>query len=117
MVEAEFQVDTAQREHEQHGRGDEKSCPPARRRREAPLRQVTEQHHQGHPQAERGRVMATINFFSFMAILFASGVLWFLSNVFQQNPAQVFFLLGVASLAVVSAVYLNKYGLTYFKRT
>jgi len=69
------------------------------------------------PQAERGRVMATINFFSFMAILFASGVLWFLSNVFQQNPAQVFFLLGVASLAVVSAVYLNKYGLTYFKRT
>jgi MFS family permease len=67
------------------------------------------------PEAERGRVMATINFLSFAAILFASGVLWFLSNVLQQNPAQVFYILGVASLAVVSTVYLHKYGLTYFK--
>ena len=69
------------------------------------------------PEAERGRVMATINFFSFVAILFASGVLWILSNVLHQNPAQVFFILGVVSLAAVSVLYLNKYGLTYFKRT
>lgn len=68
------------------------------------------------PEAERGRVMATINFFSFVAILFASGMLWLLSNVLHQNPAQVFFILGVVSLAAVSVLYLNKYGLTYFKR-
>jgi len=69
------------------------------------------------PEAERGRVMATINFFSFAAILLASGVLWFLSNVLQQNPAQVFFILGVISLGAVSAVYLNKYGIPFLKRS
>ena len=68
------------------------------------------------PEAERGRIMATINFFSFVAILFASGVLWFLSNVLHQNPAQVFFVLGAVSLAVISVVYLNKYGLPVFRK-
>jgi MFS family permease len=68
------------------------------------------------PEAERGRIMATINFFSFIAILFASGVLWFLSNVLHQNPAQVFFALGTTSLAVVIVVYVNKYGVPSFKK-
>ena len=49
------------------------------------------------PEAERGRVMATINFMSFVAILLASGVLWFLSDPLQQNPAEVFFTLGLVS--------------------
>jgi hypothetical protein len=61
--------------------------------------------------------MATINFFSFVAILFASGVLWFLSNVMHQNPAQVFYDLGVVSLAGVLLAYFSKYGLpSYLKR-
>jgi hypothetical protein len=68
------------------------------------------------PVAERGRIMATINFFSFVAILFASGVLRFLSNVLHQNPAQVFFVLGVISLAVVTGIYLNKYGIPSFRK-
>jgi len=69
------------------------------------------------PVAERGRIMATINFFSFVAILFASGVLWFLSNVMHQNPAQVFYDLGVVSLAGVLLAYFSKYGLpSYLKR-
>jgi acyl-[acyl-carrier-protein]-phospholipid O-acyltransferase/long-chain-fatty-acid--[acyl-carrier-protein] ligase len=60
------------------------------------------------PAAERGRVMATINFFSFMAILLASGVLWFLSNILLQNPAEVFFTLGVVSLGSTSFVFLSR---------
>ena len=66
------------------------------------------------PEAERGRIMATINFFSFVAILFASGFLWFLSNVLHQNPAQVFYDLGVLSLVGVLLVYFSKYGLPSF---
>ncbi len=60
------------------------------------------------PAAERGRIMATINFFSFMAILLASGVLWFLSNPLHQNPAEVFFTLGVLSLLSTSLVFLSR---------
>lgn len=50
------------------------------------------------PQAERGRVMATVNFLSFVAILGASALLWLLSNPLQHNPAQVFFTLGWVSM-------------------
>ncbi len=57
------------------------------------------------PVAERGRIMATINFLSFVAILLASGVLWLLSNPLQQNPAQVFFTLGMISLVSISLVF------------
>ena len=58
------------------------------------------------PVAERGRIMATINFFSFMAILLSSGVLWLLSNPLHHNPAQVFFTIGLLSLLSTSLVFL-----------
>lgn len=51
------------------------------------------------PERERGRVMATVNFLSFVAIGVASGVLWLLSNPFGLDPAQVFFAMGLLSLA------------------
>ena len=51
------------------------------------------------PPGERGRILATINFFSFIAILAASGVLWMMHAVLELDPAQVFFYLGVVSLA------------------
>ena len=50
------------------------------------------------PSGERGRILATVNFFSFVAILGASGVLWILNTFFDLNPAQVFGVLGSASL-------------------
>jgi acyl-[acyl-carrier-protein]-phospholipid O-acyltransferase / long-chain-fatty-acid--[acyl-carrier-protein] ligase len=53
------------------------------------------------PPAERGRIMATVNFLSFVAILAASAVLWLLGNVLHLNPAQVFFTLGTLSLTGV----------------
>ncbi len=52
------------------------------------------------PKGERGRVLATMNFFSFVAILSASGVLWIMHAVIELNSAQVFFALGLFSLAV-----------------
>ncbi len=58
------------------------------------------------PTAERGRVMATINFFSFVAILFAIGFLWFLSNPLHHDPADVFFTLGILSLLGTGVVFL-----------
>ena len=67
------------------------------------------------PEAERGRIMATINFFSFVAILLASGVLWFLSNVLGQNPAHVFFTLG--SLSLVAVVLISYEQLKKFFQT
>jgi len=57
------------------------------------------------PAGERGRVMAMINFLSFVAILLASGVLWLLSTTFQQNPAEVFFTLGALSLIATVIVF------------
>jgi acyl-[acyl-carrier-protein]-phospholipid O-acyltransferase / long-chain-fatty-acid--[acyl-carrier-protein] ligase len=56
------------------------------------------------PAAERGRIMATVNFLSFVAILIASGILWFLANQLHQNPAQVFFSLGLISLVGTAIV-------------
>lgn len=58
------------------------------------------------PAAERGRVMAMINFLSFVAILLASGVLWLFSNPLHHNPAQVFFSLGILSLVGTLLVWL-----------
>jgi len=58
------------------------------------------------PAAERGRIMATINFLSFVAILLASGALWLLSNPLHHDPAQVFFTLGIISLFGTSLVFL-----------
>ena len=57
------------------------------------------------PKAERGRVLATVNFFSFVAILGASVVLWVLGTRLHLNPAQVLFTLGVLSLVGTITVY------------
>jgi len=51
------------------------------------------------PPSDRGRVMATINFFSFIAILVASAALWVMHGPLHLNAAQVFCVLGVLSLA------------------
>lgn len=58
------------------------------------------------PFAERGRVMAMINFLSFVAILLASGALWLFSNPLHHDPAQVFFSVGIISLAGTLLVWL-----------
>lgn len=53
------------------------------------------------PAGERGRVMATTNFLSFVAILLASGVLYVMGTMLHLDPAQVFLSLGLISLAGV----------------
>jgi acyl-[acyl-carrier-protein]-phospholipid O-acyltransferase / long-chain-fatty-acid--[acyl-carrier-protein] ligase len=57
------------------------------------------------PAAERGRILATQNFLSFVAILIASGVFLILQSVFTLDPAQIFLALGLASLLGTTAVY------------
>lgn len=57
------------------------------------------------PPGERGRVLATQNFLSFLAILAASGVLLILGSALRLNPAQVFFTLGILSLIGIFTVY------------
>lgn len=51
------------------------------------------------PATDRGRVMATTNFLSFVAIATAAGVLWVFGTVFHFNSAQVFLALGVVAAA------------------
>jgi acyl-[acyl-carrier-protein]-phospholipid O-acyltransferase / long-chain-fatty-acid--[acyl-carrier-protein] ligase len=58
------------------------------------------------PPGQRGRVMATINFFSFIAILSATGVLWGMHAIFDLNPAKVFFILGSLSLIATVAFWI-----------
>jgi acyl-[acyl-carrier-protein]-phospholipid O-acyltransferase / long-chain-fatty-acid--[acyl-carrier-protein] ligase len=57
------------------------------------------------PPGERGRVLATQNFISFTAILFASAALWLLGSVFKLNPAEVLLTLGILSLLGTAAIY------------
>lgn len=57
------------------------------------------------PKEDRGRIQATVNLLSFVAILGATLVMGILGSVFKLNPAQVFFALGVASLIGTSIVY------------
>ena len=58
------------------------------------------------PAPERGRVLATVNFFSFVAILAASGVLWVLGPVAHFSPAKIFFVIGLVSLSALGAVFI-----------
>jgi len=58
------------------------------------------------PARDRGRVLATQNFLSFLAILCASGALLLLgSSWLNLNPAQMFLVLGVLSLIGTIVVY------------
>ncbi len=56
------------------------------------------------PDAERGKVLATSNFLSFVAIGIAGVVIWLLGTGLGLNPAQVFFALGVISLLGTLAI-------------
>ena len=47
------------------------------------------------PAAERGKIVATSNFLSFVAIGIAGVVLWVLGTGLGLNPAQVFLTLGL----------------------
>lgn len=59
------------------------------------------------PAAERGRILATTNFLSFVAIALAAGVLWILGTVVQFNSAQVFVCLGLG--AAMETVFIYRY--------
>lgn len=52
---------------------------------------------------ERGRIIATNNFFSFAAILVASFAIYFFGEVLKGNPAQTFLFIGGAT--ILGAVY------------
>jgi acyl-[acyl-carrier-protein]-phospholipid O-acyltransferase/long-chain-fatty-acid--[acyl-carrier-protein] ligase len=56
------------------------------------------------PRQERGRILATGNFFSFVAILLASVFLWVMSRVFKADPSQIFLVLGLLSLLATVAI-------------
>jgi acyl-[acyl-carrier-protein]-phospholipid O-acyltransferase/long-chain-fatty-acid--[acyl-carrier-protein] ligase len=56
------------------------------------------------PPGERGRVLATINFISFVAILMGSASLWVIHTYTDLNPAQVFLALGTATLIVLTVL-------------
>ncbi len=53
------------------------------------------------PPEQRARVLATQNFVSFAAILWASGALWILGSLLHFNPAQVLCAVGVFTLSVI----------------
>jgi acyl-[acyl-carrier-protein]-phospholipid O-acyltransferase / long-chain-fatty-acid--[acyl-carrier-protein] ligase len=52
------------------------------------------------PAGERARVLATQNFISFTAILWASAVLWILGRLLHFNPAQIMGTMGVLILII-----------------
>lgn len=56
------------------------------------------------PKTERGRILATGNLLSFIAILLSSGFLWVMSGAFKADPAQVFLVLGVLSFAATVGI-------------
>jgi hypothetical protein len=68
------------------------------------------------PDKERGRVLSTLNFYSFVAILLASVFLWAAARVLKTNPAQIFLILGVLSslTAVVIAFFIPQAPLRLF---
>lgn len=49
------------------------------------------------PASDRGRVLATANFLSFVAIAVGSGMLLFIHTFMRLNPAQIFIALGLIS--------------------
>jgi acyl-[acyl-carrier-protein]-phospholipid O-acyltransferase/long-chain-fatty-acid--[acyl-carrier-protein] ligase len=53
------------------------------------------------PAGERARILATQNFISFAAILWASAALWMMGSLLRFNPAEVLFAVGILSLAVL----------------
>jgi acyl-[acyl-carrier-protein]-phospholipid O-acyltransferase/long-chain-fatty-acid--[acyl-carrier-protein] ligase len=56
------------------------------------------------PKEQRGRILATGNLLSFIAILLSSLFLWLMSGVFKTDPAQIFLVLGILSLGATVAI-------------
>ncbi len=56
------------------------------------------------PKSDRGRILATGNLISFIAILLSSGFLWIMSAAFKADPAQIFLVLGLLSIAATAAI-------------
>jgi MFS family permease len=50
------------------------------------------------PATERGKILATQNFLSFVAIFIAAAVIWMLQTFLNLNPAQILLALGIFSL-------------------
>lgn len=55
------------------------------------------------PSDERGKIIATNNFFSFAAILAASGCIYLFGEVLKINPAQTFLVIGI--ITILGTVY------------
>lgn len=55
------------------------------------------------PKDQRGRIMATNNFYSFSAMLIASLAIYLFGDVLKINPAQTFFFMGLGT--IIGAVY------------
>ncbi len=56
------------------------------------------------PKSDRGRILATSNFLSFIAIALAGGFLWLMGAVCKADPAQIFLVLGSISLLATAAI-------------
>jgi acyl-[acyl-carrier-protein]-phospholipid O-acyltransferase / long-chain-fatty-acid--[acyl-carrier-protein] ligase len=79
---------------------------------EVPLNSFVQWH---SPKGERGRILATVNFFSFMAILGASGALYVMGTLLRLDPAQIFGAVGFVSLAGMAViVFRTKESRRYF---
>jgi len=60
---------------------------------------------QKSPVNKRGLVLSTLNFLSFSALLISSAVLYFLSTILKLNPAAIFIVMGILTLAVSIPVF------------
>jgi acyl-[acyl-carrier-protein]-phospholipid O-acyltransferase/long-chain-fatty-acid--[acyl-carrier-protein] ligase len=57
------------------------------------------------PKDQRGRIIATNNFYSFSAILLASAAIYVFGEVLGFNPAKTFFIIGLATIIGAVCVY------------
>ena len=60
---------------------------------------------QRSPENKRGMILSTLNFLSFSALLLSSAFLYFLSTTLKMNPATVFVVMGILTLAVSIPVF------------
>ncbi|RME60512.1 MAG: MFS transporter, partial [Candidatus Dadabacteria bacterium] len=58
------------------------------------------------PQKERGRYIASSNFFTFVAVLIASFLFWIAEGVLEVKPSQVFII--ISGITVLVSLYLLK---------
>lgn len=66
------------------------------------------------PKTIRGQVIATSNFLGFFGVLCSAGMLYFLSEVLELEPATGFFAVGLIALAIISIITIAIWG--YFVR-